>query len=103
MIALVKIQEGRRVKLSLTDAKKVEENVDGIEFLVPRNQNQSTVVRNFLSSNFAVNGDYPLLDQVQKKKLIHGRFINQNDIGGPHQICIFPLQRFNKFIIKAIK
>ena len=44
-------QEGRQVQLSLTDAKKVEENVEGIEFVVPRNQNQAQVVRNFLSGS----------------------------------------------------
>lgn len=73
-------QEGKQIQLTLTDAKKVEENIEGIEFLVPRSINQSLVVRKFLSGNFGVYGDYPLLDKVQKKKLIHGRFINQNDI-----------------------
>lgn len=73
-------QEGRRVRLTLTDVKKIEENVEGIEFVVPRNQNRSFVVRNLLSGTFNVTGDYPLLDKVEKKKLIHGRFLNQNDI-----------------------
>lgn len=73
-------QEGRRVRLTLTDVRKIEENVEGIEFVVPRNQNRSLVVRNLLSGTFNIAGDYPLLDKVQKKKLIYGRFINQNDI-----------------------
>ena len=73
-------QEGRRVRLTLTDVNKIEENVEGIEFIVPRNQNQSLVIRNLLSGTFNIAGDYPLLDKVQKKKLIKGRFINQNDV-----------------------
>jgi len=73
-------KEGRRVRLTLSDVRKIEENVDGIEFLVPRNQNQSLVVRNLLSGNFNIAGDYPLLDKVQKKKMAKGRFLNQNDI-----------------------
>ncbi|MFI1771859.1 ABC transporter permease [Thalassobellus citreus] len=81
-------QEGKRVRLSLTDAKKVEENVEGIEFVVPRNQNQALVVRKFLSGSFSVAGDYPLLDKVEKKKLIHGRFINQNDINDKKKIAV---------------
>jgi putative ABC transport system permease protein len=81
-------QEGKQVQLSLTDAKKVEENIEGIEFVVPRNQNQATVVRNFLSGTFGVNGDYPLLDKVQKKKLIHGRFINQSDIDDNRKVAV---------------
>ncbi|WP_111307667.1 ABC transporter permease [Confluentibacter sediminis] len=81
-------QEGRRVRLSLTDAQKVEENVNGIEFVVPRNQNQATVVRNFLSGTFSLGGDYPLLDKVEKKKLIHGRFINQSDISDRKKVVV---------------
>ena len=81
-------QEGRRVRLSLTDAKKVEDNIEGIEFVVPRNQNQGTVVRNFLSGRFNVAGDYPLLDVVQKKKLVFGRFINQNDIDHKKKVAV---------------
>ncbi|AUC74257.1 ABC transporter permease [Olleya sp. Bg11-27] len=73
-------QEGRQVQLKITDAKKIEDNVEGIEFVVPRNRNQALVIHNFLSGNFSVSGDYPLLDQVQKKKMIQGRFINQTDI-----------------------
>ena len=81
-------QEGREVKLSLSDAKKVEENVEGIEFVLPRNQRSATVTKNFLSGSFQMAGDYPLLDKLQKKKLIHGRFINQNDIDDNKKIVV---------------
>lgn len=81
-------QEGKRVQLSLSDAKKIEENIDGIEFVVPRNQNQSFVVRNFLSGNYSVSGDYPLLDLVQKKNLVNGRFINQTDIDEKRKVAV---------------
>ena len=81
-------QEGKRVKLKLSHAKKIEENIEGIEFVVPRNRNQAFVVRNFLSGSFSVNGDYPLLDKVQKKKLLNGRFINQNDIDHNKKVAV---------------
>ncbi|MDO7172902.1 ABC transporter permease [Mariniflexile sp. AS56] len=81
-------QEGKRVQLTLTDIKKVEENVEGIEFVVPRNITQSLVVRNFLSGRFSIMGDYPILDKVKKKKLIHGRFINQNDISDRKKVAV---------------
>ena len=81
-------QEGRRVSLKLSHAKKIEENVEGIEFVVPRNRNQALVVHNFLSGSFSINGDYPLLDKVQKKRLINGRFINQNDIDGKKKVAV---------------
>jgi putative ABC transport system permease protein len=81
-------QEGKRVQLKLSHAKKIEENIEGIEFVVPRNRNQALVVRNFLSGSFSINGDYPLLDMVQKKRLLNGRFINQNDIEGNKKVAV---------------
>ena len=81
-------QEGKRVRLKLSDAKKVEANVEGIEFVVPRNQSQGFVVRGMLSGTYNVVGDYPLLDVVQKKNLINGRFINQNDIDRKRKVAV---------------
>lgn len=96
-------QEGRQVKLTLTDAKKVEENVEGIEFVVPRSQSQAMVVRNFLSGTFGINGDYPLLDQVQKKKLIHGRFINQNDIESNKKVVVISEDVYKQLFEKGVQ
>ena len=93
-------QEGKQVKLSLTDAKKVEENIEGIEFVVPRNQNQGLVVRNFLSGTFNVNGDYPLLDKVQKKKMVRGRFINQSDIDENKKVAVISEEIYKQLFEK---
>jgi len=81
-------QEGKRVRLTLSDTKKIAENVEGIEFVVPRNTNQALVVRKFLSGNFSISGDLPLLDKVQKRKLINGRFINQTDIDENRKVTV---------------
>ncbi|KAB1069715.1 ABC transporter permease [Tamlana haliotis] len=89
-------QEGRRVKLSLSDAKKIEENVDGIEFVLPRSQQSTVITRNFLSGSFQMAGDYPLLDNLQKKNLIHGRFINQNDIKDRKKIAVISEEAYKQ-------
>ncbi len=81
-------QEGRSVRLTLSDAKRVEENIPGVEFVVPRNQRGSQVNRGFLSGSFQIAGDYPLLDKVEKKKLIHGRFINENDMINKRKVAV---------------
>ena len=83
-------QEGRRVQLKLSDAQRIEENIEGIEFVVPRNQTNSFVVRDLLSGTYGVAGDYPLLDVVQKKKLLKGkgRFINQTDIDNKRKVAV---------------
>ena len=81
-------QEGRRVQLTLSNAKQIEGNVEGVEFVVPRNMKQSVVGRRFLSGNFSIAGDYPILDMVQKKQLTNGRFINQNDIDSNKKVAV---------------
>jgi len=93
-------QEGRRVRLSLTDAKKIEENVDGIEFVLPRSQQSKMITRNFLTGNFQTAGDYPLLDELQKKKLIHGRFINQNDIDDRKKVAVISESTYEQLFKK---
>ncbi|WP_353776818.1 ABC transporter permease [Winogradskyella sp. 3972H.M.0a.05] len=96
-------QEGRRVRLSLSDVRVVEQNVDGIEFVVPRNQTQGMVIRNFLSGTFNVAGDYPLLDAVQKKKLIYGRFINQNDIDDLKKVAVISEDIYKQLFEKDVQ
>ncbi|MDN3664495.1 ABC transporter permease [Algibacter miyuki] len=93
-------QEGRQVKLSLSDAKKIEENVEGIEFVLPRNQRTTIVTKNFLTGSFQMAGDYPLLDQLQKKKLIEGRFINQNDIDDKKKIVVISDEAYKQLYEK---
>ncbi|WP_308991396.1 ABC transporter permease [Mariniflexile litorale] len=93
-------QEGKQVRLTLTDAKKVEENIEGIEFVLPRSQQSVTITRNFLSGSFQMAGDYPLLDQLQKKKLIHGRFINQNDIDDKKKTAVISEDAYKQLFEK---
>jgi putative ABC transport system permease protein len=70
--------------------------------VVPRNQNQATVVRNFLSSTAQISGDYPLLDKVQKKKLIHGRFLNQADIDENKKVAVISEDTYKQLFEKDV-
>jgi putative ABC transport system permease protein len=96
-------QEGKQVQLKISDANKIEDNIEGIEFVVPRNRNQALVVHNFLSGNFGVAGDYPLLDQVQKKKMIRGRFINQTDIDENRKVVIISEEIYKQLFDKDVE
>jgi len=81
-------QEGRPMRLKHSDAMIIQENVEGIDFVVPRNQNRQAVIRKFLDGTYNITGDYPLLDKVSKKKLMYGRFINDNDIKYSKKIAV---------------
>ena len=74
-------QKGRRFRLNMNDIEVLKsEFSDEIKLLAPRNQTNNLVVHDFKSGDFRVSGDYPILDEIQKKTLIYGRFLNQNDI-----------------------
>ena len=74
-------QEGRRFSLTMNDIEVLKsEYADEIRLLAPRNQTNNLIIKDFKSGDFRVSGDYPILDQIQKKKLIYGRFLNKNDI-----------------------
>ncbi|MDP5107281.1 MAG: ABC transporter permease, partial [Polaribacter sp.] len=81
-------QEGRQIDLKLSDVDKIRSEIDGIQFVVPRNATGGQVVHGLKTGNFTVFGDFPLIDEVQKKNLISGRFINQSDIDENKKICV---------------
>ena len=81
-------QEGKRVELKLSYVDKIIDNIEGVELVVPRTRTQALVINNFQSGNYGINGDYPILDKIQKKKMIQGRFINQNDISERRKVAV---------------
>jgi len=93
-------QEGRRIKLKLSDVKVVQNEIKGVKLVVPRNRIQSVVTRNFKSGSFAVFGDYPILNQVQKMNLIYGRFIDEIDIKEKRKICIIENETYKQLFEK---
>jgi len=82
-------QKGRRFRLTFNDIDilKKEYN-DEIRLLAPRNQTNNLIVKDFKSGSFNISGDYPVLDKIQKKDLIYGRFINENDILSKAKVCV---------------
>ncbi len=81
-------QTGRPIRLKQSDVAAIKNNVKGLEFVVPRNQSQSKIVRGLKNVDVGVYGDYPILDKVEKKNLIYGRFINENDIDERKKVCV---------------
>jgi len=81
-------QTGRSIRLSSSDVSAIRNNIDGLEFVVPRNRASSLVVNGLKTITETVYGDYPLLNKIQKKDLIYGRFINENDIKERKKVCV---------------
>ena len=81
-------QQGRYPGLKLSQLEKIKNQVKGIKFLLPRNARDAQVVRGVQYDNFGISGDFPLLDEIQKKNLISGRFINQLDINDSKKVAV---------------
>ncbi|MFC2109917.1 ABC transporter permease [Bacteroidota bacterium] len=95
-------QKGKSVQLKLSDVKKIENEIEGIEFAVPRNERNGTVIKNLNTGRFSINGDFPLLDKVQKMDLIYGRFINEKDISEKRKIVVISEDLFKQFFEKGV-
>lgn len=81
-------QKGRRVVLRIGDVDKIKQEISDIELIAPRNQTGSRVYRGFQSSNFNISGDFPVLDKIQNKNMIWGRFLNEIDIKERRKVCV---------------
>ena len=81
-------QEGRRPRLKFSHLEKIKNRVKGIKFLLPRTSKDVQVVRGVQYDNFGLSGDFPLLDKIQKKNLLSGRFINQLDIDDSKKVAV---------------
>lgn len=81
-------QTGRTIRLTNSDVEAISNNIKGLEFVVPRNRASSLIINGLKTATETVYGDYPTLNSVQKKDLIYGRFINDNDIKERKKVCV---------------
>ncbi|MDH3321693.1 MAG: ABC transporter permease [Flavobacteriaceae bacterium] len=93
-------QEGKNITLKMSDLENIKNEIEGLEFVVPRHQTQAVAENNFKTGTFGVYGDYPELDMVEKKNLIYGRWVNQNDIIEKKKICIIEEEIYKQLFDK---
>ena len=95
-------QEGKRLTLKMSDLDNIKNEIEGLEFIVPRHQTQAQAINNFKSGTFGIFGDYPELDKVQKKDLVYGRFINTNDIKDKKKVCVIEEEIYKQLFDKDV-
>ena len=93
-------QEGKGIRLKLTDSDHIMSEIEGLEFVVPRHQRQSQATNNFKNGTFGIYGDYPELDLVEKKELLSGRWINDSDINEKKKICVIEEEIYKQLFDK---
>ncbi|MCF6169033.1 ABC transporter permease [Lutibacter sp.] len=95
-------QEGKRLSLKMSDLQSIRNEIEGLEFVVPRLQTQALAVNKFKSGTFGIFGDYPTLDKIQKKDMVYGRFINENDIKEKKKICVIEEEIYKQLFDKDV-
>lgn len=87
-------QRGRRLRLRLSDVEAIKKQVPEIRFVAPRNVlgvfggSPARVKKGTKLKTYKLFGDYPILDNVNKVKILEGRFLNVNDIDLERKVCI---------------
>ncbi|MDP3312336.1 ABC transporter permease [Lutibacter sp.] len=93
-------QEGKSLRLKMSDIETIRTEIEGLEFVVPRHQTQALTINKFKSGTFGVFGDYPEFDKVQKRNLVYGRFINDNDIKEKKKVCVIEEEIYKQLFEK---
>lgn len=86
-------ERGRRIRYKIEDAEILKREIPEIEVLAPRIELGShravvTVYRKGQTSGSSVYGDYPEIDNITKKRLVEGRFLNNTDIQDSKKVCV---------------
>jgi putative ABC transport system permease protein len=95
-------QKGRSVQLKYSDIITIRENVKGIEKVLPRNFTNSQVIKGLKVISSGIFGDYPELNDVQKKNMMYGRFINGNDITEKMKVCVIKEDLYKQLFDEGI-
>ncbi len=93
-------QEGKRITLKMSDLENIKSEIKGLEFVVPRHQTQAMAENDFKTGTFGIYGDYPELDKVEKKDLVYGRFINENDMIEKKKVCVIENEIYKQLFDK---
>ncbi|WP_128331416.1 ABC transporter permease [Apibacter sp. HY039] len=86
--------KGREMSIRLKDVQALKQEIPEIDFIAPRNVSgmfgtePSSVSRGNITKVYTVYGDYPIVSKVEKKDLIKGRFINQDDINQKRKVAV---------------
>jgi len=87
-------QRGRQMRLKIQDVEAIRRQIPEIGFVVPRDVQgvfggpPATIKRKTNTRSYKLFGDYPTLDNVNKVKILEGRFINVSDIDDEKKVCI---------------
>ena len=82
-------QRGRVLELKMEDIDAIKQHFPQIKMIAPRSQEGAqTVNYKGKHSTYSVTGDYPVQNEMFKKPIVKGRFINDDDIKYGKKVCV---------------
>lgn len=82
-------QRGRTLELKVEDVEALKAEFPQIKMIAPRSQESNiTIQYKGKHAKFSVLGDYPSQNEMFKKPIIYGRFINEDDIKYGKKVCV---------------
>lgn len=82
-------QRGRMLELKIEDIEAIKGKFPQIKMIAPRSQQPGqTVNYGAKYSSYLIGGDYPVQNEMFKKPIIKGRFINEDDIKYSKKVCV---------------
>ena len=99
-------ERGRSIDLSMDDVDMIIREVPEVSEIAPRIQlgnfrGTVTVIRGGRSSGSSVYGDFPNIDNMSKKKMVEGRFLNQLDIDQARKVCVIGVDAYKLLFDKG--
>lgn len=86
--------KGRAMTLHLKDIEFLEKKIPQIDYISPQSMRGNfgtpgdQISRNGKKNTYMITGDFPIGNQISKKKLLYGRYINDADIAGKKNVIV---------------
>ena len=92
-VAYAGLPKGRNFNMRNEDIVAIEQEVEGLESIAPRNQlrgygSGNNVSHRNKSGSFTVMGDYPQVSEINPMEILKGRFLNKLDIAEKRKVVV---------------
>lgn len=86
-------KRGKNIRIKMQDVEAIKKQIPEVQFIAPRTVEGmwgagASVKRSTNSGEYKLFGDFPIIDEVSKVKLLEGRFINNIDINEARKVCV---------------
>ena len=86
-------QKGRSWELNMSDMEAIKRKVKGVDMISPISSNYSyngenNVFYGIKGGNFGMKGVLPNYNDIDRGKILYGRFINETDINESRKVCV---------------